>query len=84
MRPPLCGLQLDVDLYMRVQAAIVPDVYQALCDCDTDGTSGKKRLLKSVERTLHFLDKCLEKHSVAQVAVIVYCCIMCLTQKCLH
>lgn len=52
---------------MKFQAALKPDIYQALCDSDTDRESGKKRLNKSVERTLRFLDKCIEEHEGNQV-----------------
>lgn len=33
-----------------------PDAYQALCDCDTPTDAQEKRLKKSVDRTLKFLD----------------------------
>lgn len=59
--------KLDINAFMKFQAALKPDIYQALCDSDTDRESGKKRLNKSVERTLRFLDKCIEEHEGNQV-----------------
>ncbi|XP_013420284.1 queuine tRNA-ribosyltransferase accessory subunit 2-like [Lingula anatina] len=60
-------IKLDVERFIKLQEAIRPDWYQPLCDSDTDRNSSKKRLQKAVDRTLHFLDSCIEKHSASQV-----------------
>ncbi|XP_041368752.1 queuine tRNA-ribosyltransferase accessory subunit 2-like [Gigantopelta aegis] len=59
-------IKLDVDLFMTVQEALQPDWYQALSDSDTNKESSQKRLGKSVNRTLTFLDQILEQHSKSQ------------------
>ena len=52
---------------MRIQESFRPDWYEALCDSDTYRDTTTKRLRKCVERTLYFLDKCLERHSQLEV-----------------
>lgn len=52
--------KLDPTLYVKVQEAFQPDWFQALSDGDTDKDTVKKRLVKSVNNTLDFLDKILE------------------------
>lgn len=47
--------------------AMFPDWYQALSDSDTDVNSSNKRILKSVDRTLAFLDKIVEKQQSSEV-----------------
>lgn len=47
---------------MDIQEAFRPDIYQALCDSDTDKNSSKKRIRKAVESTLNYLDRCLDIH----------------------
>lgn len=62
-----CGkTMVDVDLFMRSMEAMMPDWYQALSDGDTDLSSSRKRVLKSVDRTLTFLDKIVEKHESSE------------------
>ncbi|XP_046577462.1 queuine tRNA-ribosyltransferase accessory subunit 2-like isoform X1 [Haliotis rubra] len=56
-------MKIDVDLYMKIQSAVQPDWCQALCDHDTNAESSRKRAVKSVDRTLSFLDQILQKQS---------------------
>lgn len=67
-------VELTVQRYMALQAAVRPDWYQSLADGDTRqaGTS-LKRIRKSVERTLAFLDQCLLLHHEAQVPPPRHC-----------
>lgn len=58
--------QLNVGKFMDIQEAFCPDMYQALCDSDTDKNSSKKRIRKSVERTLDYLDGCIEIHNKSE------------------
>ncbi|KAK2190709.1 hypothetical protein NP493_73g04018 [Ridgeia piscesae] len=58
--------KVTVDEYMRIQESVKPDWYQALCDSDANKDSSKKRLRKGVERTLNYLDECLEKHNKSE------------------
>ncbi|XP_023700941.1 queuine tRNA-ribosyltransferase accessory subunit 2 isoform X1 [Paramormyrops kingsleyae] len=60
-------IELTVQRYMALQAAVRPNWYQSLADGDTQqaGTS-LKRIRKSVDRTLAFLDECLLLHHKAQ------------------
>ena len=45
-----------------------PDWYQALCDSDTGVDSSKKRIGKSIDRTLSFLDECVECKQGSEVS----------------
>ncbi|CAL1545408.1 unnamed protein product [Lymnaea stagnalis] len=60
-------IKLDTTLYMKIQESFVPDWFQALSDGDTDKECGPKRLTKSVDRTLDFLDEVLEKKEKSEV-----------------
>ena len=61
---------MTVEQYMTIQESLKPDWYQALCDSDSDKDSSKKRLRKSVERTLNYLDECLERHNKSEACVL--------------
>ncbi len=63
--------QLDVELFMQIQEAFQPDFYQALCDADTDSNSSRKRCIKSMDRTLDFLDKIIDKHNEKEVNILI-------------
>ncbi|XP_021380335.1 queuine tRNA-ribosyltransferase accessory subunit 2-like [Mizuhopecten yessoensis] len=60
-------VRLDVEMFVKVQEAFKPDMYQALSDGDTDLKAGKKRTNKSVTRTLTYLDDILERLPKSQV-----------------
>ena len=61
---------MTVEQYMVLQESMKPDWYQALCDSDSHKDSSARRLRKSVERTLDYLDECLEKHNESEVGVL--------------
>ena len=44
-----------------------PDWYQSLCDSDTSRDTSLKRLGQSVDRTLTYLDQCLDVQSTLSV-----------------
>ncbi|GBL96646.1 Queuine tRNA-ribosyltransferase accessory subunit 2 [Araneus ventricosus] len=48
--------------FMEIIKSYRPVSYQALCDSDTPLGCSKKRLNKSVDNSLRFLDSCLEEH----------------------
>ncbi|XP_072176641.1 queuine tRNA-ribosyltransferase accessory subunit 2-like [Diadema setosum] len=64
---PAGRTKLDVDLFMSLQEAIQPDWFEALCDGDTPLGCSMKRTKKSVDRTLDFLDQCLEVKQKSEI-----------------
>ncbi|KAF8765027.1 Queuine tRNA-ribosyltransferase accessory like protein [Argiope bruennichi] len=48
--------------FMEIIKSYRPISYQALCDSDTPLNCSKKRLNKSVDNSLRFLDSCLKDH----------------------
>ncbi|KFM68210.1 Queuine tRNA-ribosyltransferase subunit QTRTD1-like protein, partial [Stegodyphus mimosarum] len=54
---------LSVVEYMKIVKEFRPASYQALCDSDTPENCSKKRLNKSVDHSLIFLDECLNEHA---------------------
>lgn len=52
---------------MDVVDAFQPDWFQALADSDTDQDSTKKRIRRSVERTLEYLDQCIKRKEQSDV-----------------
>lgn len=50
--------------FMKVVKLFRPVSYQALCDSDTPTDSSNKRLNKSVDNSLRFLDECIEEHKM--------------------
>ncbi|XP_064650034.1 queuine tRNA-ribosyltransferase accessory subunit 2-like [Lineus longissimus] len=59
-------IMLDIDTFLQVQEALRVDFYQAMSDNDVDERSGKKRLKKSHDRTINFLDRTLERHQKSE------------------
>ncbi|XP_033105229.1 queuine tRNA-ribosyltransferase accessory subunit 2-like [Anneissia japonica] len=55
-------MRLHVDQYMSMQKAFKPDWYEAMYDGDTPLGCSRKKIQKSINRTLNFLDKCLNIH----------------------
>ncbi|XP_071615708.1 queuine tRNA-ribosyltransferase accessory subunit 2 isoform X1 [Heliangelus exortis] len=54
-------MEVSASKFMDIQKAIQPDWFQCLSDGDTfSGESSRKRAKKSVDRTLSFLDACLQ------------------------
>ncbi|EDW79488.1 uncharacterized protein Dwil_GK20504 [Drosophila willistoni] len=57
---------LTPERYMEIIASFKPDIYQGLCDADTNLESSKKRVQKSVDRTERFMDYIYEQHGKLQ------------------
>ncbi|XP_037810133.1 queuine tRNA-ribosyltransferase accessory subunit 2 [Lucilia sericata] len=54
---------LTVQKFVSLVEAFKPDIYQGLCDADTNFESAKKRIQKSVDRTEAFMEACYEHHN---------------------
>lgn len=52
---------------MDIIEAYKPDIYSLLSDSDTMHCSSKKRMSKSVDHTLYFLQQCLDRHSKSKI-----------------
>ncbi|EDV96370.1 queuine tRNA-ribosyltransferase accessory subunit 2 [Drosophila grimshawi] len=52
---------LTATRYLELVSSFAPDVYQGLCDADTNPDSTKKRVQKSVDRTERFMEQCYER-----------------------
>lgn len=59
--------QLTPESYMDTMEAFRPDIYETLCDGDTNAQSTKKRSFKAVEITAAMFDKCLLRHQSSSV-----------------
>lgn len=54
-------MEMTASKFMDIQRAIQPDWFQCISDGDTiSGEVGRKRAKKSVDRSLSFLDACLQ------------------------
>ncbi|XP_065685318.1 queuine tRNA-ribosyltransferase accessory subunit 2 isoform X1 [Patagioenas fasciata] len=54
-------MEMTASKFMDIQRAIQPDWFQCISDGDTiSGEAGRKRAKKSVDRSLSFLDVCLQ------------------------
>ncbi|NWU70166.1 QTRT2 ribosyltransferase, partial [Pterocles burchelli] len=54
-------MEMTASKFMDIQRAIQPDWFQCISDGDTiSGESGRKRAKKAVDRSLSFLDVCLQ------------------------
>lgn len=53
--------KVDVNLFITVLEVFKPDIAQCLCDTTPASGQTEKRIRKSVDRTLKFLDKCIEE-----------------------
>lgn len=52
--------------FMDTIESFKPDVYCILPDGDTNRTSSKKRISKSVDRTISIFQKCIERHITSE------------------
>lgn len=52
---------------MQVLQAFKPNLAECLCDTIPASGQTEKRIRKSVDRTLKFLDKCLEEKELSKV-----------------
>jgi len=69
----LCvALQLNVDKLMHLVDACRPDWYQPLCDSDTSRGSSLKRVRRAVDRTITYLDRCIEMQRTLPVSSLCY------------
>ncbi|XP_067009590.2 queuine tRNA-ribosyltransferase accessory subunit 2 [Anabrus simplex] len=58
---------IDADKYMDIMEAFKPDMYQVLCDGNTNKKSSKKRVQKAAGRTSLFFKKCMERHTNSKI-----------------
>jgi queuine/archaeosine tRNA-ribosyltransferase len=56
---------------MDIIEAFQPDMYQVLCDGDTNTTSSKRRVQKSIDRSITFFERCLKRHEKSEVKTMV-------------
>lgn len=55
-------VNLTSSSYISFIESLKPDIYESLSDGDVLPTDGRKRILKSVDRSLKFLEECLVLH----------------------
>lgn len=55
---------------MDIIEAFQPDMYQVLCDGDTNATSSKRRVQKSINRSFTFFERCIKRHEKSEVKTI--------------
>ncbi len=60
-------LQVSHEHFARTLEALQPDLYQALCDCDTDTCATSRRIRKSYDNSKALLDQCVRNHQDSQV-----------------
>lgn len=59
---------MTVAKFMALQVAVQPDWYHSMADGETwQGNVSRKRVRKSVDRTLAHLDECLLAHEKSRV-----------------
>ncbi|KAK2164738.1 hypothetical protein LSH36_59g00015 [Paralvinella palmiformis] len=70
--------ELDIPGYIKLMSSLDVDWVQSLSDGDTDRNTSEKRVIKSVERTINYLDELLEEkekheklHSTKLIGTIV-------------
>ena len=61
-------LQLTVESLMRLVDACRPDWYESLCDSDTPRTASRKRVRRAVDRTIDYLDRCIDMQASLTVS----------------
>ncbi|KAF6252340.1 tRNA-guanine(15) transglycosylase-like protein [Scenedesmus sp. NREL 46B-D3] len=59
------GTQVTPERYMQAIAALQPDMYVALAD-EVPGDARPKRVGQSVDRTIKWLDECIQHHQALQ------------------
>jgi len=59
-----------ISRYMDIIETFQPDMYQVLCDGDTNSTSSKKRVQKSIGRSFRFFERCIQRHEKSEVKTI--------------
>lgn len=61
--------QITPELWCRMVEQYKPDFYAALADVLSDTEPGNKRIRKSVDRTLRWLDECIEKNKSLDIPI---------------
>ena len=58
------GGKVDIspESYMNAIETLKPDIYQLLADGDVKKSDSRKRILKSIERSIRFLEDCIYRH----------------------
>lgn len=66
-------IELTLTKFMAIQQAFKPDWYHCMADGEPlPPGSSRKRINKSVDRTLGFLDECLKVHQNSEVKTFIY------------
>ena len=60
-------VQVSVKDYARFVESLRPNVYESLCDSASSASNMQKRIKKSVDRTVLFLDEMLELRNFSKV-----------------
>ena len=60
---------------MRLVDACRPDWYESLCDSDTPRSASHKRVRRAVDRTIDYLDKCIDAQTRLTVGILCVCVI---------
>lgn len=64
-------IEMTAAKFMALQAAVQPDWYHSMADGETwQGNTSRKRVRKSVDRTLAHLDECLLAHQKSRVRAV--------------
>ncbi|KAJ6636688.1 Queuine tRNA-ribosyltransferase accessory subunit 2 [Pseudolycoriella hygida] len=53
---------ISANQYMDLVSSHHPDVFHSLCDGETNATSSKRRIMKSMDRSKAFLEICLQRY----------------------
>ena len=67
---------MTVEEHVSLVEAFKPDAFEALCDSASSLTNKPKRIGKSVDRTLNFLDQTLALRAENQVSGCIRVCLM--------
>jgi len=60
---------------MRLVDACRPDWYESLCDSDTPRSASLKRVRRAVDRTIAYLDRCIDAQTGLTVSSLCVCVI---------
>ncbi|XP_025837469.1 queuine tRNA-ribosyltransferase accessory subunit 2 isoform X2 [Agrilus planipennis] len=60
-------VMINADKYMDLIENYKPDMYCMLTDSDTNVASLNKRIIKSVDNTIKFYNKCMERHTKSEI-----------------
>lgn len=54
---------------MDIMETFKPDIYEVMCDADVDFCSSTKRIRKSADHSIAFLEYCLDRHNNSKVNI---------------